>query len=66
MTWEATVANVVAGTEYKVRFNNDWTINLGGNAANLTYGGDNLKTTKDGSVTFELNIFSTPYTIVEK
>ena len=65
-TWSATVANVPANNEYKVRFNSDWSLNLGGDAANLTYGGDNLKTTKDGSVTFELNIFSTPYTIVEK
>lgn len=65
-TWSATVDNVPADNEYKVRFNADWGINLGGNAADLTQDGANLKTVKSGTVTYELNIFAHPYTIVEK
>ena len=65
-TWNATIENVPADNEYKVRFNADWGINLGGDAADLTQDGANLKTVKSGKVTFELNIFAHPYTIVEK
>ena len=65
-TWSVTVENVPADNSYKVRFNDDWAINLGGDATNLTQGGADLKTVKSGSVTFELNIFAHPYTIVEK
>ena len=65
-TWNVTIANVPADNEYKVRFNGDWGLNLGGDAANLTQDGTNLKTVKSGSVTYALNIFTHPYTIVEK
>ena len=65
-TWNVTLQNVVAANEYKVRFNADWGLNLGGDAANLTQDGANLKTVKEGTVTYELNIFAHPYTIVEK
>lgn len=65
-TWSVTIENVPADNDYKVRFNDDWGINLGGDATNLTQDGANLKTTKSGTVTFELNIFTHPYTIVEK
>jgi hypothetical protein len=65
-TWSATIENVPADNEYKVRFNADWGINLGGDATNLTQDGANLKTVKSGTVTYELNIFAHPYTIVEK
>ena len=65
-TWSATIENVAADNDYKVRFNDDWGINLGGDATNLSKDGANLKTTKSGTVTFELNIFAHPYTIIEK
>ena len=65
-TWSATVANVPADNDYKVRFNGGWDINLGGDATNLTFGGDNMKTVKSGTITYVLNIFAHPYTIVEK
>lgn len=65
-TWSATIENVPADNEYKVRFNDDWAINLGGDVTNLTPNGSNLKTVKSGTVTFELNIFAHPYTIIEK
>ena len=65
-TWSATIENVAADNEYKVRFNDDWAINLGGDVTNLTPNGSNLKTVKSGTVTFELNIFAHPYTIIEK
>ena len=65
-TWSVTIENVPADNEYKVRFNADWGINLGGDATDLTQDGANLKTVKSGTVTYELNIFAHPYTIVEK
>ncbi|MBP3496432.1 MAG: SusE domain-containing protein [Alistipes sp.] len=65
-TWSATINNVPADNEYKVRFNADWGINLGGDATNLTQDGANLKTVKSGTVTYVLNIFAHPYTIVEQ
>ena len=64
-TWNVTLENVPADNEYKVRFNADWGLNLGGDAANLNYDGTNLKTVKSGTVTYSLNIFAHPYTIVE-
>lgn len=65
-TWNVTINNVPADNEYKVRFNADWGINLGGDAADLTQDGANLKTVKSGTVTYALNIFAHPYTIVEQ
>lgn len=65
-TWNVTIENVPADNEYKVRFNGDWGINLGGDVTNLTQDGANLKTVKSGTVTYSLNIFAHPYTIVEK
>ncbi len=65
-TWSATINNVPTDNEYKVRFNADWGINLGGDATNLTQDGANLKTVKSGTVTYVLNIFAHPYTIVEQ
>ncbi|MBQ9137408.1 MAG: SusE domain-containing protein [Alistipes sp.] len=65
-TWNVTIENVPADNEYKVRFNADWGINLGGDAADLTQDGANLKTVKSGTVTYVLNIFAHPYTIVEQ
>ena len=65
-TWNVTINNVPADNEYKVRFNADWGINLGGDATNLTQDGANLKTVKSGTVTYALNIFAHPYTIVEQ
>lgn len=65
-TWNVTIENVPADNEYKVRFNADWGINLGGDATNLTQDGANLKTVKSGTVTYSLNIFAHPYTITEK
>ena len=65
-TWNVTINNVPADNEYKVRFNADWGINLGGDAADLTQDGANLKTVKSGTVTYVLNIFAHPYTIVEQ
>jgi hypothetical protein len=65
-TWNVTIENVPADNEYKVRFNANWDINLGGDVTNLTQDGANLKTVKSGTVTYSLNIFAHPYTIVEK
>ena len=65
-TWNVTLENVPADNDYKVRFNADWGLNLGGDVADLTQDGSNLKTVKSGTVTYSLNIFSHPYTITEK
>ena len=65
-TWNVTIENVPADNAYKVRFNGDWGLNLGGDVANLTQDGADLKTVKSGTVTYSLNIFAHPYTIVEK
>lgn len=65
-TWNATIDNVPADNSYKVRFNGEWALNLGGDVTNLTQDGSDLKTVKSGTVTYELNIFAHPYTIVEK
>jgi hypothetical protein len=50
------------GDEWKFRANNGWDINLGGNLAGLTEGGDNIKCAEDGTYTVTLDLSSYPYT----
>jgi hypothetical protein len=40
----------------KFRANNAWDINLGGNASNLTYGGDNMSIAESGTYLITLNL----------
>lgn len=73
-TWIG-MASVIAGKEYKVRFNDMWdvvdkdgkgyNISLGTANDDLQMGGGNLIATKDGIVSFTLSLFDMPYTITE-
>lgn len=65
-------ANVVEDKEYKIRFNEAWSVmvdeveydfSLGGDAADLALKGGNLKSEGSGIYNFRLSIFDYPYTI---
>lgn len=67
-----TIANVVEGKEYKIRFNNMWDIpladatyncSLGGDAADLELGGGNLISENEGITGFTLSLFTYPYSL---
>ena len=49
-------------TEWKIRMNDDWGINLGGDVQNLTEGGDNIKTSK-GTYNVKLILKGQPYAV---
>ncbi len=53
------------GQGFKVRFNDNWDINLGGNMGNLTVGGDNM-TAAPGTYDVTLDISKVPYTLTLK
>ncbi|MEZ5005810.1 MAG: SusF/SusE family outer membrane protein [Bacteroides graminisolvens] len=62
MTYNATTgewtvtADLTGGKAMKFRANNAWDINLGGNASNLTYGGDNMSIAESGTYLITLNL----------
>ena len=62
MTYNATTgewtvtAELTGGKAMKFRANNAWDINLGGNASNLTYGGDNMSIAESGTYLITLNL----------
>lgn len=58
--------NFNGGGEYKVRFNDNWDINLGGNPDNLTEGGANISGPSAGEKTVTLDLSQFPYTITIK
>ncbi|MEG1585334.1 MAG: SusF/SusE family outer membrane protein [Bacteroidales bacterium] len=45
-----------SGKQFKFRANNGWDINLGGDLNNLTFGGDNIPVTQDGTYVITLNL----------
>ncbi|MDE5858458.1 MAG: hypothetical protein K2H32_08900 [Muribaculaceae bacterium] len=47
---------------WKIRMNNDWAINLGGDVQNLTMGGDNISATK-GTYNVKLILKGQPYAV---
>ena len=53
--WEG-YCDIPAGTEFKFRANDDWTINWGGDMNNLSYDGGNLKFDVDGYYYIQLYI----------
>ena len=56
-TGEWTVTTTLAGGKaFKFRANDGWDINLGGNVNNLTYGGDNIPVTSDGTYLITLKL----------
>jgi len=66
MTWDATnkvlkiTLNLTVGT-FKFRANDDWGVNLGGNMAALTQGGDNIPVTVAGNYTIKLDVSKAVY-----
>ena len=68
--WTVTATLVGGGDNaFKFRANNGWDINLGGNANNLTYNGDNIPVASDGAylITLKLGDASAyTYTIVKQ
>lgn len=61
LIWTATVA-FTKNTEWKLRCNSSWDINLGGQLDNLTNGGGNI-TTPAGTYLLTLNVTTVPYTM---
>lgn len=53
---------VCSDGEFKIRFNDDWDQNLGGDAENLTIGGDNIAI-EAGTYDFALDLTHTPYKV---
>ena len=53
--WEG-YCDIPAGTEFKFRANEDWAINWGGDASNLSYDGGNLMFDVDGNYFIQLYI----------
>ena len=53
--WTVTTT-LSAGKAFKFRANNGWDINLGGNARNLSYGGDNIPISQDGTYLVTLDL----------
>ena len=52
------------GTEYKIRFNHDWTYSFGGKESEITFGGENIAFEKaDGKYLFVLNVAGSPFTM---
>lgn len=61
LTWTGTI-DFGAGGEWKIRFNDNWDINLGGDMNNLSVGGANMKASA-GVHKVTLNLGSLPYTV---
>lgn len=66
LVWKGTVH--LKDGEYKFRANDGWDINLGGDIANLTQGGDNIKSPGEGDYDVTLDLSKIPYsaTLVKK
>ena len=52
-----------AGGEWKLRANNAWDVNLGGNINNLSKDGSNIATPGEGVYTVTLDLSKLPYTV---
>lgn len=53
--WRVT-AELVGGASFKFRANNGWDINVGGDTANLTFGGDNIPVAESGTYDITLSL----------
>ncbi|MCH5220373.1 MAG: DUF5115 domain-containing protein [Muribaculaceae bacterium] len=60
--YTATVA-MEAGQGFKVRMNDNWDYNLGGDLNNLSEGGDNISVPETATYTVTLNLSTYPYTL---
>ena len=62
LIWKGTMT-VSAGDEWKIRFNNNWDISLGGEADNLIFDAGNLKVDEAGTYDVTLDLSNLPYTV---
>lgn len=62
LVWEGDV-EFTAGKEWKLRCNDAWDADLGGEETNLVQGGGNMKTPGDGSYHLILDLSTLPYQI---
>lgn len=61
LTWTGEVTFAATDT-WKFRANDNWDINLGGQASNLVFNGDNLPAPGAGTYTIKLDLTKIPYT----
>lgn len=61
LIWEGDVTFAATDT-WKFRANDNWDINLGGQASNLVFNGDNLPAPGAGTYTIKLDLTKIPYT----
>lgn len=61
LTWTGTVT--MKGGEYKIRANDAWDIDFGGEAMNLSYKGANIATPGEGTYNVTLKLNTIPYQI---
>jgi hypothetical protein len=52
--------NLAADNEFKIRFNNNWDLNLGGDITALTHNGNNIKVQETGTYHIVLDMANTP------
>lgn len=62
LTWTAEMTFESAGG-WKIRANNDWAVNLGGDPSDLTPGGANIDAPEPGTYTVTLDLRNHPYTV---
>lgn len=62
MIWKGEIAFNESG-EWKIRFNDDWAYNIGGEINNPTEGGANFATPGKGTKTVTVNLSTYPYSI---
>lgn len=62
LVWEGKVM-FNAGGEWKIRFNDNWDFNLGGDMTNLTPGGANIATPGEGEHTVRVDLSQSPYVV---
>lgn len=62
MIWTGKV-NFAGAGEWKIRFNDNWDFNLGGDMLNLSQGGANIPTPGEGEKTVTVNLSTIPYVV---
>ncbi|HHV02536.1 MAG: SusF/SusE family outer membrane protein [Bacteroidales bacterium] len=65
LTYSVTV-DLAADTEFKIRFNGNWDLNLGGDITALTHNGNNIKIQEAGTYHIVLNMVNTSSLTITK